>query len=647
MSDTKHTTTLEIRAETRGIKDVGKELGKAFDPKLMAAFAANIDKMSAAMEGMVELQQKLVDLQKQSNREGAAGGGSGGGRRGGGGGGGGPRDDNEQWDRKITQARRRAEQQEKQEQRQGERETTNRRRMMMGMGVAGAYGMGRMASNVSNLAAAATGGTGLAEGVLGMIPFIGQGLAGTVGALRRYSGMAEGYGSARGGAFGNTGRINYGSRVINEGDEIGDDEGGSLASRFGAHGLSLMEAPGMMAGFGQSTGLRGEGLQGVAPGLLDMQRGMGLGNAGGMIRANMTGGGEASMKPIRDAIAQGMAAGLTEGGIDDYLAQIAQHVEAARTEGVNLTTDSITSLVSGFGALGLRGAQATHAATTTASSVRNLGDDTSFGSQVALRIAMAGGAETGGTGPRGFEEARAFIEANPQTMIPLMLAAGRDLSGGSRGVLSGTYRRMGLGLTPSQAWTMAGEGGVNGFGGASAESQAAANGLIDQRTQEAQAAAGASVHRAGLTNTGIGIGSGGAGSAIRSIERTEMGVAQNMASALTGPMTTLATTMREMLESFNGAGGGLSGIKAILSDVLGPLLREAAQAAGRALKEALPDSPMGEGAGVLVDAALGGPETLQNALRTGLVLALQDYFGPVGRDMGQAIVRGVDIMNGR
>jgi hypothetical protein len=612
MSETKHTTNLEIRASTQGIKDVGKELRGAFDPKMMASFAATIDKVSAAMEGLAAHQERLVDLQKQSAREGAAGaaaivqainGRSAGDKE--------AREEKARKQAEATAARQAA-----REQKNADRAATSRQRTMMAGGALGLYGLNRMAGGASNVAGSAASGS-LGMALASMLPFgMGSAASGVIGAMRGYTSQAEGYGSALAGNFGQTG--------------IGDVSG--LAGNFAAHGLSMSDAPGVLAGFGGSTGLRGSQLASVAPELLDMQRGMGLGSAGNIIRANATGGGsenpERGLGAIRDAIAAGMMSGISEGRLDEYLAEIAQNVEAARSEGVSLTSESLTTLVAGFGAMGLRGQSATHAATTAASSMRNLGEDTSFASQVALRIAMAGDERTGGTGPRGYEEALAFMESNPDVMTRAQMGEIRNLSGGSRGVLAGNIRRGMPGLSRSEAWTLS-EGNGGAFAPMSDFERSEASSIVEERAGQARRSSGLAAGRADLTNSGISLGSG-IGQESHALERSEMRWAQELNPMVAGAIQSLSDTLRESLNTYNAAGGGMEGIKAIMTEMMGGLVD--------AFRNAFPN--VSERIDETVD-VLANPGDWGNQLRDGMIMALTAYFGPSFGDMIESKIRRI------
>jgi hypothetical protein len=620
MSETKHTTNLEIRASTQGIKDVGKELKTAFDPKVMAGFAAGIERISDVMEGLAAHQQRIIDLQKDANREAVSGAAA------------------------IVQAiqgrasgdassreeekRRRAEERAKREAAKQDRDASAQRKRMMAYGAVAGYGMGSLAGHGANLAASATGGPGLAEGMLGMLPFVGPGLAGVVSTLRHYSGMAEQAGSARGGAFGQTGLRGYGG--------LG----------FGGYGLSQLEAPGIAAQFGSATGLRGESLEALIPTLLGANRGMGL-NLGGLARANTTSGGSAgtdgNLRAMREAVGAGMLMGIRDGRLDDYLGEIATNIESLRADGIPLTTNTLTQLGLLYGQQGLQGEAAGRAATTSLNTVRNLGEDTTMASQMALRIAMAGDQRTGGGGPRTYEEALAYIEANPEMMTQAMLNETTTLGGGNRSVTAGLVRQMGLVPSRNAAMTVAGRltgrggtGDIPGLDWAAEEAQA----LMEERAGQARGSAGASIHRASLTDQQIGFGEGAAGSAVRNLENLEMNIAGRMVDRLGPIMQDMVGTLEELLASYDEAGGGTAGLTAMFRDVIGPILESTVADVAAAAESASADEgdAAAGGQGVLTGARTDTPMQLQRAIHDAFLGALRDFFGESGASIGRTIL---------
>lgn len=480
MSETRSVSKIEVRAETRGIKEVGKELDKAFDPARLDQFDATVQRFSDDVSGLTsELSALAKELAKVAAAMGSAGGG--GGARGGGGAAGAAVGG------AVGGAVGAAAGQARGSNGRlgGDTPTSRWGRARAGMG-AGARRFGGYAQGVGQSAASGQ----FVETALNGIPIVGGVLAGAMGSARGYVRQADALSSSQMGAWGSQGRSGRGLRG------------------FGVnHGLDPNALVGEMSNIGESTGLRGEELSDdIVKGLISHSRIMGV-QGGGLLGANLSAGGfgtENPMEQVSEAIGTAIQSGFRDGKINQYLQEITSFTESARRDGISLTTETANAMTRGMSSLGLQGEAASNAALHGASAMRSSGRDNSLISNVNMGILMG---EQGLT----YMEALRELEQNPDAVMAAATDRLTSMAGGSNEALAQVLDMTGLSTSASSAITMA-EGlnrsGGGGFGVSSydAGSEQVANDRLVERAEGYQGISGGAVHQAGLVSRQIRTG---------------------------------------------------------------------------------------------------------------------------------------------
>lgn len=496
MTETRHKAVIEVRGETRGLKDLGKEMDRAFNPARieqmdasMKRFSRDVEDLAGGLKGVVkEIQEAVKALRDAgggrgagSGQGGASGGASGGGGQGGGGQGGGRRGPG--WG-------------------------------AVGLAGVGGWAMGRGAASYNygqGVAQAAASGSGLTETALNGIPIVGGFMAGAMGSARRYVGMSRAYSQAQAGSYGTAGRGVGGTRAT----------GVSL-------GLDPSAMAGMVGQIGQSTGLRGEGLSDdLVNNLATYQRVLGI-DGGGLIGANMSSGGtNGGFSGVEEAVGTAIDAGFREGKISEYLAEIAAFTEQTRRQGINISTDSANALTRGFSALGLSGEAASATGQSAREALRSAGDDNSYMSRVTAQVGMG---EMG----MSYVQARAAAEGDmaPDMLASVMRRMWAD-SGGNTEVMADLLHESGLAPSYQAALTMAGNFAAQEQGGdavasfsrsslTSEMSRESAGGLMSSRRPGFDDISGGAQRLAGMTSQDIDVGSqvDGVVTQIENIERS-------------------------------------------------------------------------------------------------------------------------------
>lgn len=400
MATERHTTTLDIKVDDREVARLGKEIERTFSTRSIEAFNTVIERQTKALETLIKQQEKL-----QKTFDGPAGprggGGGGGGGAGGAGGAGG------QQGRPLNRI----------DQMVMTAIGTYLGQRFGGHGHGGhgggtGGGHGHHGGFSGNIAAAAQGHLAphLIQGLPGPVGTIGQGLV--EGGMEMYE-KAAAAAQARLGAFGRSG-INAGQMNRLMGRFTPDGFQAGLGIQLG---MSDEEMSQRMAGFAGQTGLRGRSLMGLAPTLLRAGRFAGIDSAGALIggagAAGGQGGGERGQKLIEDAIGSGLAAGIREGRLDQFIQSVGQFTEQMRNEGVLIKPESVTALTRGLGRAGLRGMEAAQFARGAMTGLKGALDQPSMMTGILMR-SMGVGQEGGPS----YTQARLDLENDPAAYLP-------------------------------------------------------------------------------------------------------------------------------------------------------------------------------------------------------------------------------------
>lgn len=426
MGDTRHRTTIEIGVDDSEIKRLGQQLERALDPALVSSFERMMERSTRQVDALVKVTERLGRVTQQMARTQEA-------------------------------AAKRAEKANKggggffssmfgsaAGSYMGTRAGSGG-----GGGFGSAYGRANQAGGMAGRFAPVS--EGFFGGALGGLPLVGPFLGATISGAQSYYNAYAGYMNQAAGAVGQT--------------------GGPLRIRGGMQlGVGLPEQIQMMSQFSGSSGRTGEGLSEVAPGLLGLQRILGLQNAGGVLGALESTGGTAGMSDVTDMIAAGMEAGVRNSRLDQYLQQVSSFAEQARSQGILLepaTMSSLGRMFSGMGgehAMAFRGRAGTSAALNMAQGLRRAGQGTDAFSYMALRAAGF----TGRPGGRSFMQAQLALEETPHEVLPQLFQS--LLSGGGdpeavADMIQRGFRGMGVELSTRQVLALAGNQGQIGTSG--------------------------------------------------------------------------------------------------------------------------------------------------------------------------------------
>jgi hypothetical protein len=365
VAEERHTTTLDIKVDDRQIVELGKELERTFSVDTLVSFNKMMDRQTKVLDSMIKQQKNLQAQLKETSKTfaptatGSAVGAFLGTRLAGGGG--------QPHPREVPKHK--------------------------GHGLA----QGSMHFGGTLSGAALKGNIG--ERLIEAMPGIGEiGAAAVEGGMEMYQQFIQQM-EAQMEAFGATG--------------LGRGGQGRMAGVGARLGLSPAQSAAMMGQFAGQTGLTGEALGGVGGRLMEMDRLGGAGGVAGVIGAagaagGDVGGGRANAL-VENAVGSGLIAGIREAKLDQFLQSISNSVEGMRTQGIMLTPESMLSMVRALGASGLRGAQATRAATDLAQGAQRA----IFGSGAFTQMLYEAAGVTGQEGGTGLTDAVRMLEADP------------------------------------------------------------------------------------------------------------------------------------------------------------------------------------------------------------------------------------------
>lgn len=407
MPETRHRTTIEIGVDDRQVRRLGQTLERALDSRIAASFERMMERSTRQVEKLLTATSRLEGKMRELQRS---------------------------------------------QQRMGGRAARGAVRGAM----MGGYMGGSMGGRQGGYAAAAHAGLQRAGGTLGgvlpvsegftasllsAIPYLGPALGGVMNAANQYYNMYAGYSMQRAAAAGVTG-------------------GAVAAPGLTRLGMALPQQMQFMQQLAQQSGRRGRSLSAIASHEGELARYMGF-HAGGTYIGGLEAGGmgprEDASTLLSEAIAVGLARGVREARIDQYLQATAQFAEQARTSGINLNPQAIETMMMqlpGGRGSGFRGRAGQQAALGIAQGLRGAGQ----GSDAFSFLAMRAAGYTGREGGLSFMQAQLRLEEQPQevfaVMMREMLARGGDPEAVAAFIQQGA-RGLGIQLSTRQALSLA------------------------------------------------------------------------------------------------------------------------------------------------------------------------------------------------
>lgn len=522
MATTTEETKLRVSVDDRDIKQVGRSLQNALDPRVVREFERSMQRSTQDVERMGQAVERLGSSTKRlgqsaPQRAGAAAGRMrddrgrfiGGGGRGPGGGGGagaggsGPGTGGSGgggfWP------------------------------TFAGAGL-GSY-LGSGAARIGAASGSIARGQGMFEQLFGSIPIVGGALSGAIGGAQDLYQLNVAERQAAAGAFGQTGT-----------GRLGGFRGAAAQL-----GIAAPAAYQSLAQISQQTGIKGQGLfegsgAGLASTILQQQKLLGV-NTGSLLGAAGTAGGRFSgaegQEMVQRALEDGLLAGFREARLQDYLQQIAGEVQTLRTQGIMIEPGQIQTLVSGFAGLGasFQGEAGAAAARRARGQVAGAIQGGGMQGQIAMRAARSA------TGrDLSYFEARDWVEKNPAQSMKAVQDVIVNQMGlkGEAGMFLAETMLPGMSVQNLRDFV----GGKFG-GGGTPEQRAAAQAQLTGRAgvAGAQGTFARAAHVAGRTNRRAALGGQVAGTV-----ETMQDVEDRVAAAVTVPLANLVGNVAEEVE---------------------------------------------------------------------------------------------------
>lgn len=496
MTENRHRTVLEYRVEDRQIRGLEQSVQRAFSEDTLNSFEKGLERIARNIGALSSAADRFGQL---ADRRGGAPppGGGGGGRAGGGNG-----DVLNALNALSANIGRMAQ--------------DSRRR---GVGPSGAGPMA--AASYGGAAAGALfsrmggGGDGIIGQAFSTIPVVGGFLQAGVDAVQRY--YAE-FAAQQQQIAGSLGAL--GTRDL------------AAAGDYTRYGLDRGRAYGAAAGYAQSAGGPLDALGTRAA--LGLEHLGGIQDPAAIVGAANTGtaGSSGAARVMMQAVSAGLISGLREARLGQYLSTAASALEQARTEGTNLSDDSLNRLMVGFSALGSAwaGERATRAMSSAASTMRAFSPGMDVASAVGL-AAVGFGTEGG----PGYHDALRMFQNEPDRVLPQLIRQVQAMSGGNEGAGVELMRQIMprfMGFTPTidQAEQLM-RGDTSGF---SRDPGAQAGvGYLARRRDELMGGFGVAAGEAGYANQRAGIGAQVAGTALQ-IRGMEAGLVAQTLPAIAG-----------------------------------------------------------------------------------------------------------------
>lgn len=357
MPEQRHTTTLDIRVDDREVQQLAESLDRTFSTKVIDKFTEGLEKQSRAFTTLIHQQKELAkELGAVS---------------------------------KALKDAARGDNGPGMVQRVGEQAA----------GTAIGHKLYDMMKELPHQMMGAVRGE-LTTSLMKAVPGVGEAAAEIVEGARQYYQMQVAYAGQRAGAFGKTG-LGVGSM---------DSASRALGERFG---VMPEEVPGLLSSISQQTGLTGRDLQGAAPTALGLGRIAGVDQAGSVVGAAGSVGGQMNAARatslMKDTLSAAIVSGFQESRFDQYFQSLATFTEQMRNQGMMMDPESINALIRGFGASNaetLRGMGAIGFAQNALGGIQK----GMRGRGIAAAILMKA---TGVTEGRNFFEAQEDLENNP------------------------------------------------------------------------------------------------------------------------------------------------------------------------------------------------------------------------------------------
>lgn len=501
MPETRHRTILEIGVDDRGLRQLGPTMERALNPKVAEAFEKSMERSTAALSKMVEQQAKLGKLL----------------------------DD---------QARRSQQRQRDDNRRQRDEDKRSRERG----GGAGGTMLGTLGAHAvmrgNQLAGQMPYNEGFLSQMLSAIPILGPAFGGAVGGAMSFWQSHAAQQIARTRAFGSTG---LGGRAY--GSQARGGQG--LASMGVGFGYGPSELPGVLAGLGQASGMRGSALGGIAPRALALQAlgGLDMGATGSIANSVLAGthgsSGLANMDAedrtqtiITEAVAAGIMGGLREGRIGEALQQIGAAVTGMRSQGIMLDVGETLALMRGLGQMGgaFSGEAGVGAAQSITRGFAGAADREGVLSALAIRNRMQ-------TTGEDYETAGRAIESNPVAAFRSVMSTLGQFRGtrGYETMLRNQFERMGISISRGQAHQLSNmsDDQLSAMSGSTPGAESVVSDFLTSRNEEVRGVLGTARGEAGYEaqRAGIGAGMGGTVQAYRGLELQMIRAFQPMAQS--------------------------------------------------------------------------------------------------------------------
>lgn len=541
MPESRHRTTIEIKAESRDVKNLGKELERTFDPRHIEAFEKALTRSAEVIEKLTQQQAKLSEKLEKAGRAkppplpGAS-------------------RARQTWERKQAEEDRRNRAHEERQQRGG--------RGGPGFGtIFGGTAAGTFAGHAmyggmqraGNLTAAVAQGEGAINAALEAIPVLGGTMSAAVERAQQLYQYFLAEQEAVGQAYGATGARGLG-RFKGE------------AQRFGVAGP---QAAGMLGGFGQAARMEGAELMQAAPEFIEAQKLFGVDLAGlvgaGRAAGGITRGPEAE---LQIAMKEGVKAGFEFSEMPRYFQSMIGTLTDIRERGIDTTIGNLEDLVSFFGTRGVKGGAAMRAAQGVAGGGINI-EQESIGaalSYMAARRAIEKGHAENRLQEYGldFPSIGAFIEKRPK-MLMEEIEQDPALAGKSEAFKAFMYRQV-----TNLPWAASREiaKGQRGWGDIGEEKEASerAREFMDRRRAGTRATFGAAAHAAERINRQAEIGGRAAvQKAVKGIQDFELSLTETLIPTIEGFASRVETAATVTLENIKNMKSALD-IPGILLD---------------------------------------------------------------------------------
>jgi len=601
VAETRVRTVVELGIDDRELELLGKTMGRVFDPALISSFERMIERSTRQMSKLVEVTDRMGRAaermaQSQAAPQRAAQGGGG-------------------W------------------------------RAAVGAAIGG-YGGARLANSGQggpgflqrqHQRAQRMGGTaarlaptseGWMSSALGGIPYIGPMLGATMAGAQQYYGQWAGYQQQLASTMGQTGGANA----------IG--AGGGIGVGFG---VGLPAQAQMMAQFAGQSGRTGASLGRAAPGMLAMQRLMGI-NTGSAFGGFETSGGSTNTSEIREIISAGMEAGVRNARLDQYLQSVASFADQARSQGMHINAEGMASLMGIVGSSpvlsdprsGWTGRGGAEALTSIGTALRSAPQGSGMFSMLAMRAAGF----TGQEGGRSVMQAQLQLEEHPEVVIPemfrMMMARGGSPEGTAYAIQN-IMREGGVNLSTRRVLTLAGAG----LGGEEFRS-APSSGTLDREIAGRQSRFnfGGAAHGAAMEAQRIAVGgSENVRVGVQQLQRLEIGLVRQFLPSAMSLVRGVAGAATEIVDAYNTGGFGAATAAAArifagtVADFVPDALSEPVGAFGEAADQAasnLRRIQAGENADIT------GNAVIDEAINSG-VRAVAPYVEPIYRGMGAGL----------